>query len=284
MSKTDPSTYKFNHTMIRVKDPKASVKFYETLGMSLINKIEQPEAKFDLYFMGYNGAKSVSGSNHWSDREGLIELTHNYGSEDKEGQVYHNGNKDPRGFGHTCVSVDNLQAACDKLEHAGYKFQKKLTDGRMRNIAFALDPDEYWVEIIGQKPYEETKDIKETDMGTYRMNHTMIRIKDPEKTLKFYQDVFGMRLLRTHEGGDFNLYFLGYGPPAPEATANGVNPVSDREGLLEYVMSYMDVGRMLIRIQTNMEPRNREGTRSSIPQWQRRTSRLWSHLCLGGPS
>jgi lactoylglutathione lyase len=68
-----------------------------------------------------------------------------------------------------CVSVDNLQAACQRLEDAGYKFQKKLTDGRMRHIAFVLDPDGYWVEVIGQKPLEETESVKETDTSTYRM-------------------------------------------------------------------------------------------------------------------
>jgi len=135
---TDPSTYKFNHSMIRVRDPAASVKFYETLGMKLLTKFEQPEAKFDLYFLGYDGPKAVSSGNDRSDREGLIELTHNYGTEKEEGPVYHNGNaksfkdKDVKqGFGHTCISVDNLQAACQKIEDAGYKFQKKLSDGRM---------------------------------------------------------------------------------------------------------------------------------------------------------
>jgi lactoylglutathione lyase len=39
----------------------------------------------------------------------------------------------------------------------------------MKHIAFALDPDGYWVEIIGQKPIEETANIKETDTTTYRM-------------------------------------------------------------------------------------------------------------------
>lgn len=60
--------------MLRVKDPKASVKFYETLGMKMIRKIEQPEAKFDLYFMGFDSAKAVSGGKDFSDREGLIEV------------------------------------------------------------------------------------------------------------------------------------------------------------------------------------------------------------------
>jgi hypothetical protein len=49
--------------------------------MKMIRKIEQPEAKFDLYFMGYDSPKAVSHANHFSDREGLIELTHNYGTE-----------------------------------------------------------------------------------------------------------------------------------------------------------------------------------------------------------
>lgn len=108
---TDPSKYKFNHSMIRVKDPKASVKFYELLGMKVIDVLKQPEAKFDLYFLAYDDAKSVSHGKKRSDREGLIELTHNYGSEEKEGKVYHNGNKQPQGFGHTCISVDNIQVS-----------------------------------------------------------------------------------------------------------------------------------------------------------------------------
>lgn len=63
----------------------------------------------------------------------------------------------------------------------------------------------------------------------------MIRIKDPEASLKFYQDVMGMQLKRTHESqnGGFNLYFLGYGAPAPENTPEGVSPTADFEGLLE---------------------------------------------------
>ena len=31
-----------------------------------------------------------------------------------------------------------IQAACKRIEDAGYRFQKKLTDGRMRSIAFVL--------------------------------------------------------------------------------------------------------------------------------------------------
>ena len=150
--------------------PPPPVKFYSFLGMSLVKKLEFPDAKFDLYFLGFDSPKAASAGNNVWDREGLIELTHNYGTETDAEYKVNNGNVEPhRGFGHTCISVDNLQAACQRIEDAGYRFQKKLSDGRMRHIAFVLDPDGYWVEIVGQKPVEETEGVKETDVETYRM-------------------------------------------------------------------------------------------------------------------
>ena len=138
--------------------------------MKLVKQLQFPEAKFDLYFLGYDSPNALSHGNSTFDREGLIELTHNYGTENDPDYKVNNGNVEPhRGFGHTCISVDNIQAACQRIEDAGYKFQKKLTDGKMRNIAFALDPDGYWVEIIGRKPIEETENVTTTDVSTYLM-------------------------------------------------------------------------------------------------------------------
>ena len=46
-----------------------------------------------------------------------------------------------------------------------------------------------------------------------RMLHTMIRVGDLERSLRFYCDVLGMRLLRRtdYESGRFTLAFVGYG-------------------------------------------------------------------------
>lgn len=57
---TDPSKYKFNHSMLRVKDPKASVQFYEFLGMKLVDKFPNPDNKFDLYFLAYGASSDTS--------------------------------------------------------------------------------------------------------------------------------------------------------------------------------------------------------------------------------
>lgn len=117
--------------------------------MKQINKIENPDSKFDLYFLAYDSPKSLSKDEHWTNREGVLELTHNYGTENDDSFAVANGNSEPgKGFGHICISVDAIQAACQRIEDAGYKFQKKLTDGRMRSIAFALDPDGYWVGLM----------------------------------------------------------------------------------------------------------------------------------------
>lgn len=49
-----------------------------------------------------------------------------------------------------------------------------------------------------------------------RMLHTMLRVGNLEKSLKFYCDVLGMQLLRQKDypGGQFTLAFVGYGDEA----------------------------------------------------------------------
>lgn len=166
---TDLSKYKFNHTMIRIKDPKESLKFYEFLGMKLINKLENPDAKFDLYFLAYDGPYAVSSGRHWTDREGILELTHNYGTENDPNFKIVNSNFDPyKGYSHVSVATDNVQAACQRLEDAGYKFHKTL---RQEENWFAVvqDPDGYWVEINSPNPIAKTEGNKETDIGKYRL-------------------------------------------------------------------------------------------------------------------
>jgi lactoylglutathione lyase len=144
----------FNHTMLRVKDITRSLDFYtRVLGFSLVDKRDFPDAQFSLYFLALVDKSTIPADDdarhQWMKSiPGVLELTHNHGTEADADVAYHNGNSDPRGFGHICISVPDVTAACARFEALGVTFQKRLTDGRMKHLAFIKDPDDYWVEII----------------------------------------------------------------------------------------------------------------------------------------
>ena len=96
--------------MIRVKDAEKSLKFYQdVLGMSLIRSHENEKAAFNLYFLAYPGKQGEPAAGaSTADREGLLELTWNYGTEKDENFSYHTGNSEPQGFGHICKSPPSL--------------------------------------------------------------------------------------------------------------------------------------------------------------------------------
>lgn len=92
-----------NHTMVRVKDAQKSLKFYqEIMGMTLMREGGNPAGGFTLYFLGYPGKQGMP-KDTTADREGLLELTWNHGTEKDESFSYHNGNDQPQGFGHICA-------------------------------------------------------------------------------------------------------------------------------------------------------------------------------------
>ncbi|EIW63658.1 glyoxalase I [Trametes versicolor FP-101664 SS1] len=147
-STPETASFKFNHTMLRVKDPQASLKFYtEVLGMDLVAK--NAFESFTLYFLAFDHGSATTPENRFG-REGILELTHNHGTEsDPAFAGYASGNADPgRGFGHIAITVDDVEAACARFEQLGVRFQKRLTDGKMKHIAFILDPDGYWIEVL----------------------------------------------------------------------------------------------------------------------------------------
>ncbi|KAB7765853.1 lactoylglutathione lyase [Xanthomonas maliensis] len=149
----------FNHTMLRVKDAQRALDFYtRVLGFRLLDARHFEEAKFSLYFLALLPPDAAVPEDDAQRRlwmagiPGVLELTHNHGTEAQEGPVYHDGNSDPRGFGHICVSVPDIHAACARFDSLGVSYQKRLEDGRMKHLAFIKDPDGYWVEIISNTP------------------------------------------------------------------------------------------------------------------------------------
>lgn len=210
--------FSWQQTMLRIKDPKISVPYYESnFGFKLIHKYDFPQWNFSLYFMGVvpegeelpaPGSKEAE-AYLWKLNGTCLELTHNHGSETDANFKVNNGNVEPhRGFGHIAVSTSDVYAACDELEARGVVFQKKPNDGRMKGLAFALDPDGYWIEIVSRHA-DSPVTVK------YTFAQTMKRIKDPVKSLRFYQDLLGMTLLREVHLGvgtdwGFSLFFLAH--------------------------------------------------------------------------
>lgn len=156
ISEPDTSCKDFvmQQTMLRIKDPKRSLDFYSrVLGMRLLTKLDFPSMKFSLYFMGYEKAEDIPSDEkeraRWMFRQkATIELTHNWGTEDDPDFSYHNGNKDPRGFGHIGIAVPDVYKACERFESLGVNFVKKPDDGKMKGLGFITDPDGYWIEIL----------------------------------------------------------------------------------------------------------------------------------------
>ena len=148
--------FTFNHTMLRVKDPVKSLEFYTgILGMTLLAVKKYPEMKFDLYFLAKltdEERKNLPAGDNLAiytfRQRGILELTHNYGTETQDGFNYHDGNEQPQGFGHICFSVPDLAAAVAWFDDNNVTFKKRPEEGSMKSIAFIKDVDGYWIEIV----------------------------------------------------------------------------------------------------------------------------------------
>ena len=144
-----------NHSMLRVKDPKISLDFYtRVMGMRVLRRLDFPEMKFSLYFLariedGDDVPEDAGARTTWTfSQRGILELTHNWGTENDPEFKYHDGNAQPQGFGHICFSVPNLAEAVRWFDENGVSYVKRPEQGKMKDIAFIKDPDGYWIEIV----------------------------------------------------------------------------------------------------------------------------------------
>lgn len=121
---------KFLHTMIRVKDIDASLKFYtELMDMHVVEKRRLEDCW--LYFL--------------SDKENTCQLELTYNDETPDGG-YDIGNA----FGHLAFAIESFSEFTEKLNKLGYKYLYEPFDltGKGSFIAFVNDPDGYEIELI----------------------------------------------------------------------------------------------------------------------------------------
>ncbi|MEY4580842.1 MAG: hypothetical protein RL701_5545 [Pseudomonadota bacterium] len=117
---------RYLHTMVRVSDIEKSLAFYcGGLGLRELRRTENEKGRFTLVFLAAPG-----------DDQAQIELTYNWGE-----QGYAGG----RNFGHVAYAVEDIYAACQKLQAAGVVINRPPRDGRM---AFVRSPDNVSVELL----------------------------------------------------------------------------------------------------------------------------------------
>ncbi len=234
---TDPSSYLLSSTALRVADITESLNFYtQILGLSLIETVQNNGSQ--SYLLGYDTPDSLSYRKPYFRRQGLLQLQLISPQPDFNVKV-ENGNSDPyRGFGHVCISVDNIQAVENLLLSKGVAFKKKLADGRQKDIAFFLDPNGYWIELIENSAVSQSVQANETKVENYRFNHTMVRVKDIDLSLKFYRALLGMKLFEIKKFPDakFDLYFLGFSNDSDFKEGDAYT--GDAEGMLELTYNY----------------------------------------------
>ena len=121
---------KFLHSMIRVKDINASLKFYtELLNMNLDKQKRLDDC--ELYFL--------------NDESGNVQIELTYNDETPR-----DGYKNGSAFGHFAFSCESLDEFTKKLHSLGYEYLYEPFDlnNKGTKIAFIKDPDGNEIELI----------------------------------------------------------------------------------------------------------------------------------------
>jgi lactoylglutathione lyase len=119
---------KYLHTMVRVTDIDASLRFYrDALGLIELSRKDYAQGRFTLVFLAAPGDDSAQ-----------VELTYNWDPESYAGG---------RNFGHLAYAVDDIYATCRRLADHGVTINRPPRDGRM---AFVRSPDNISIELLQQ--------------------------------------------------------------------------------------------------------------------------------------
>ena len=127
---------KYLHSMVRVRDLDASLRFYcDGLGLKEVRRMENAAGKYTLVFLAADETP-----------EAEIELTYNWDPEPEYGSS--------RNFGHLAFRVADIYATCARLLAMGYTINRPPRDGHM---AFVRSPDLISIELLqdGNLPAQE---------------------------------------------------------------------------------------------------------------------------------
>jgi lactoylglutathione lyase len=122
---------RYLHTMIRVRDLDAALRFFcDGLGLREVRRRAHEAGRFTLVFLSPPGVPD-------GDDSPQVELTYNW----DQAEPYGGG----RNFGHLAYEVDDIYAACAHLQGMGVTINRPPRDGHM---AFVRSPDNISVELL----------------------------------------------------------------------------------------------------------------------------------------
>ena len=121
------------HTMVRVSDLDASLRFYcDLLGLKEVRRKENEKGRFTLVFLAAPDDEERSATLAAPE----LELTYNWDPEEYTGG---------RNFGHLAYRVGNIYTLCQHLQDNGVTINRPPRDGHM---AFVKSPDGISVELL----------------------------------------------------------------------------------------------------------------------------------------
>ncbi|MUH71818.1 VOC family protein [Psychrosphaera haliotis] len=121
------------HTMVRVNNLEASMKFYcDLLGLHEVHRQDSEKGRFTLVYL----AASDQLEEAKETQKPTIELTYNWDPEEYTGG---------RNFGHLAFRVDDIYELCQKLQDGGVLINRPPRCGHM---AFVRSPDGISIELL----------------------------------------------------------------------------------------------------------------------------------------
>lgn len=123
---------RYLHTMIRVTDPEATIRFFNLIGLTETRRIENEKGRFTLIFLAADEDCEAA----LARRAPEVELTWNWDPEPYSGG---------RNFGHMAFRVQDIYATCARLMAAGVTINRPPRDGHM---AFVRTPDGISLELL----------------------------------------------------------------------------------------------------------------------------------------
>lgn len=226
------------HTL-RISDPQRSLSFYQNaLGMRLLAQHEAHDGgkQETHYFLGFTDRCDVYALNYHellTTPCTLLELVH---------QPQHplpldaaiNSENNAR-YWKIGITLADVDIARERLLAAGVEVSEPKQFLDVGYLCHLNDPDGYCIELL-QHDFAQNHKAVAVDPayklgGAPTLGQITLRISDPESSLRFYQDLVGMRLLSRQviKAYQFTLYFLACTnetPPHPD-----IDAVENREWL-----------------------------------------------------